>query len=77
MKLTLGKSDDQLMESSVISSKTVRKELRKQQRVAAERMCDICQHKVLPGKDVATLMNMKTGRLVCSSRNVNGVNFLP
>ncbi|WOG98754.1 hypothetical protein DCAR_0418099 [Daucus carota subsp. sativus] len=72
MKLTLGKSDGQLMESSVISSKTVRKELRKQQRVAAERMCDICQHKVLPGKDVATLMNMKTGRLVCSSRNVNG-----
>ncbi|KAL8147421.1 hypothetical protein AgCh_004940 [Apium graveolens] len=56
----------------LISSKTVRKELRKHQRVAAERMCDICQHNVLPGKDVATLMNMKTGRLVCSSRNVNG-----
>lgn len=72
MKLTLGRYDDQLLESGVISSKTVRKELRKQQRVAAERMCDICQHKVLPGKDVASLMNMKTGRLVCSSRNVNG-----
>lgn len=72
MKFTLSRYDDQLLESGVISSKTVRKELRKQQRVAAERMCDICQHKVLPGKDVATLMNMKTGRLVCSSRNVNG-----
>ncbi|KAL8117762.1 hypothetical protein AgCh_015595 [Apium graveolens] len=43
----------------LISSKTVRKELRKHQRVAAERMCDICQHNVLPGKDVATLMNIR------------------
>ncbi|KAL8117732.1 hypothetical protein AgCh_015565 [Apium graveolens] len=45
----------------LISSKTVRKELRKHQRVAAERMCDICQHNVLPGKDVATLMNIRPG----------------
>ncbi|KAL8117776.1 hypothetical protein AgCh_015610 [Apium graveolens] len=43
----------------LISSKTVRKELRKHQRVAAERMCDICQHNVLPGKDVETLMNIR------------------
>lgn len=40
--------------------------------MASEKMCDICQHKMLPGKDVATLLNMKTGRLACSSRNVHG-----
>ncbi|XP_052179129.1 uncharacterized protein LOC127792605 [Diospyros lotus] len=64
---------DQLLHSRFISSKTIRRELRRQQRVAAERMCDICQQKVLPGKDVATLLNRKTGRLACSSRNGNGV----
>lgn len=72
-RLLLDRYDDQLLDTRFISSKTIRRELRRQQRVAAERMCDICQHKMLPGKDVATLMNMKTGKLVCSSRNVHGV----
>lgn len=71
-RLLLDRYDDQLLDTRFISSKTIRRELRRQQRVAAERMCDICQHKMLPGKDVATLMNMKTGKLVCSSRNVYG-----
>lgn len=75
-KLVLHGYSDQLLHSRVILSKTLRKEMRRQQRVAAERMCDICQHKMLPGKDVATLLNKKTGKLVCSSRNVNGVKFL-
>ncbi|KAI3718491.1 hypothetical protein L6452_19365 [Arctium lappa] len=57
---------------SRIPSRSVRKELRVHRRLASERVCDICQHKMLPGKDVATLLNMKTGRLVCSSRNLNG-----
>ncbi|CBI21838.3 unnamed protein product, partial [Vitis vinifera] len=70
--LSQNRYDDQLLDTRFISSKTIRRELRRQQRVAAERMCDICQHKMLPGKDVATLMNMKTGKLVCSSRNVYG-----
>ncbi|KAK2966322.1 hypothetical protein RJ640_000265 [Escallonia rubra] len=70
--LLLNGCDDELMHSRVISSKTLRRELRQQQRVAAERMCDICQHKMLPGKDVAALLNRKTGKLVCNSRNVNG-----
>ncbi|KAJ6379251.1 hypothetical protein OIU76_015965 [Salix suchowensis] len=35
-------------------------------------MCDICQQKMLPEKDVATLWNRKTGKLACSSRNVYG-----
>ncbi|GAB2274801.1 hypothetical protein Dimus_009576 [Dionaea muscipula] len=71
-RLLLGHLDDQLLQSRIISSKTLRRELRRQQRLASERMCDICQHKMLPGKDVATLVNMKTGRLACSSRNVHG-----
>lgn len=71
-KIMLDRYDDQLLHTRVISSKTVRRELRRQQRIAAERMCAICQQKMLPAKDVATLVNMKTGRLVCSSRNLNG-----
>ncbi|KAK9078763.1 hypothetical protein SSX86_002821 [Deinandra increscens subsp. villosa] len=59
-------------EKSLQSSRSVRKELRVRRRLASERVCDICQHKMLPGKDVATLVNMKTGRIVCSSRNFSG-----
>ncbi|XWS68627.1 hypothetical protein CRYUN_Cryun04dG0107000 [Craigia yunnanensis] len=70
--LALDRYDDQLLLTRFISSKAIRRELRRQQRIAAERMCDICQQKILPEKDVAALMNLKTGKLVCSSRNVNG-----
>lgn len=72
-RLALDRYDDQLLLTRFISSKAIRRELRRQQRIAAERMCDICQQKMLPEKDVATLMNLNTGKLVCSSRNVNGV----
>ncbi|KAJ8556154.1 hypothetical protein K7X08_022912 [Anisodus acutangulus] len=72
MKLILGTCDDQQVSSRIITSKTMRRELRKQHRVASERMCDICQQKMLPGKDVAALLNRKSGRLVCSSRNLTG-----
>uniref|UniRef100_A0A7C9AL95 C2H2-type domain-containing protein n=1 Tax=Opuntia streptacantha TaxID=393608 RepID=A0A7C9AL95_OPUST len=75
--LVLHRIDDQLLQSRIISSKSLRRELRRQQRVASEKMCDICQHKMLPGKDVATLLNMKTGRLACSSRNIHGVSLAP
>ncbi|XP_022738550.1 uncharacterized protein LOC111291171 isoform X2 [Durio zibethinus] len=71
-RLELDRYDDQLMLTRFISSKALRRELRQQQRIAAERMCDICQQKMLPEKDVATLMNLSTGQLACSSRNVNG-----
>jgi hypothetical protein len=73
--LVLDRYDDQLMHTRFISNKTVRREVRKQQRIAAEKMCDICQQKMLPEKDVATLWNRKTGKLACSSRNVYGVTF--
>lgn len=71
--LLLDRYDDQILSTTVMLNKAVRRELRRQQRLAAERMCDICQQKILTHKDVATLLNMKTGRLACSSRNVNGV----
>nr|DAD20922.1 TPA_asm: hypothetical protein HUJ06_022385 [Nelumbo nucifera] len=51
-RLLLDRYDDQLQHTRLISSKNFRRELRRQQRVAAERMCDVCQHKMLPGKDV-------------------------
>ncbi|XP_021717365.1 uncharacterized protein LOC110685194 [Chenopodium quinoa] len=64
--------DDQILQSRIISNKSLRRQLRKQRRTASEKMCDICQHKMLPGKDVATLLNLTTGRFACSSRNVHG-----
>ncbi|KAF3444149.1 hypothetical protein FNV43_RR13839 [Rhamnella rubrinervis] len=71
-RLRFDQCDNQLLHTRFITNKAIRRELRRKQRIAAEIMCDICQHKMLPGKDVATLMNVKTGRLACSSRNVNG-----
>ncbi|KAK4741717.1 hypothetical protein SAY87_025305 [Trapa incisa] len=71
-RVTLDRYDDQILQTRIISSKAMRRELRRQQRIAAERMCDICQQKILPGKNVATLLNMNTGKLACSSRNSNG-----
>lgn len=64
--------DDNSLQLRVFPNKCTRKEIRARQRLASERVCDICQHKMLPGKNVATLLNMKTGRIVCSSRNLNG-----
>lgn len=66
------KYGDESLQLGVIHSRSVRKELRVLRHVASERVCDICQHKILPGKDVATLLNMNTGRIACSSRNFNG-----
>ncbi|XP_077241760.1 acyl-UDP-N-acetylglucosamine O-acyltransferase [Tasmannia lanceolata] len=70
--LTSNRYDDQLQHSTFRSNKHVRRELRRQNRLAAERMCDVCQQRMLPGKDVATLFNRRTGSLACSSRNTNG-----
>ncbi|KAK6919051.1 hypothetical protein RJ641_017473 [Dillenia turbinata] len=64
--------DYMLLDTRLISSKKIRREVRKQQRVASERMCIVCQHKILPGKDAAALLNLKTGRLACMSRNIHG-----
>lgn len=71
--VALDQCDNQLLRSKIVSSKAVRKELRRHQRLAAEKACNICQQKMLPGKDVAALLNLKTGILVCNSRNESGV----
>ena len=43
-RLLLDRHDDHLLHSRSISSKTMRRELRRQlHRIAAKRMCDICQ----------------------------------
>jgi len=62
------------LQVGLLSSKSVRRELRKQKRIAAEKVCDICGRPMLPGKDVATLLNCNTGNLACSSRNSSGVS---
>ncbi|TVU32149.1 hypothetical protein EJB05_23868, partial [Eragrostis curvula] len=64
------------LQVSLVSSKSVRRELRKQKRIAAEKVCDICGRPMLPGKDVATLLNRNTGNLACSSRNSSGAYHL-
>ncbi|WOL06048.1 hypothetical protein Cni_G14780 [Canna indica] len=69
---TVVADDPQQLERRLIPSKAVRRELRKQKRLAAERTCDICGQPILPGKDVATLLNCHTGNLACSSRNTTG-----
>lgn len=64
------------LQVSPLSSKSMRRELRKQKRLAAEKVCDICGRAMLPGKDVATLLNCSTGNLACSSRNSSGAFHL-
>ncbi|KAF5175674.1 Acyl-udp-n-acetylglucosamine o-acyltransferase [Thalictrum thalictroides] len=68
--------DTELGSASRSTRRRIRKEMRQRERLAAERTCDICYVKLLPGKDVACLLNMKTGRLACSSRNSTGAFHL-
>lgn len=72
MKMILSGNDDQQVHSRVLSSKIMRKQMREQEVIAAERSCDLCQQRMLPDKDVAALLNRKTGKFVCSSRNLTG-----
>lgn len=68
--------DDHLVSRRVIKNRTVRRELRKQQRIFSERICEVCKQKMLPGKDAAAILNTKTGKLVCGSRNLLGAFHL-
>ncbi|ESQ54431.1 hypothetical protein EUTSA_v10024944mg [Eutrema salsugineum] len=68
--------DDHLVNKRVIKNKSVRRELRKQQRIFSDRICEVCKQKMLPGKDAAAILNMKTGKLACSSRNRLGAFHL-
>lgn len=71
--LTSRHPEGHIHETRLVLSRECRRDLRRQQRLAAERDCDVCKQPMLPGKDVATLLNRKTGNLACSSRNTNGV----
>ncbi|PPE01191.1 hypothetical protein GOBAR_DD01779 [Gossypium barbadense] len=63
-RLALDRYDDQLLLTRFISSKAVRRELRRQQCITAERMCDICQQKMLPEKDVTAFHLYHTSCLI-------------
>lgn len=69
------KSDDQITHTRIFSSREKNRELRRQRRIAEQRDCSICHLKMLRGKHVATLTNLKTERRACSTRNFNGVMF--
>lgn len=38
-----------------------------------DRICFICRQKLLPIQDVAALVNVKSGQMICGSRNRRGV----
>ena len=70
--LTLDQSNSPLFNTKFVSSRAVRKAIRRRERLAAEKVCNICQQNMIPGKDVAAFFNMKTGRVACCSRNPSG-----
>ncbi|KAL2924518.1 ATP-dependent RNA helicase DBP4, partial [Bienertia sinuspersici] len=65
-------TDELLHSKKFIPNNKLRKRLRKEQHIASKKTCFICKRTIISGKDVATLLNLKTGRLVCSSRNLKG-----
>lgn len=55
-----------------MSNKALRRACTRKRLKALERLCFICHQQMLPGKDVATLLNRKSGLIACSSRNRRG-----
>lgn len=55
-----------------LSQKALRKALKRRRLNMLERLCFICHQQMFPGKDVAALLNSKTGQMMCSSRNERG-----
>lgn len=70
---TLDQCNSQLLRTKFVSSKAIRKAMRQRERLAAEQVCNICRQKIIPGRDVAAFLNLKTGRIACCSRNPKGV----
>lgn len=56
---------------------TIPKGWKRKQAKNIDRVCFICHQKLLPGKDVAALVNVKSGQMMCGSRNERGVIFHP
>ncbi|XP_045800706.1 uncharacterized protein LOC123894695 [Trifolium pratense] len=69
---TLDRSNSPPLHTKVVSNRATRKAIRRRERLAAEKVCNICQLNMIPGKDVATFFNLKTGRIACCSRNPTG-----
>ncbi|MED6136212.1 hypothetical protein PIB30_053935 [Stylosanthes scabra] len=61
--------NENLLLTQKILRKAARKRLRRRKMRAAAKLCNVCYQKMLPGKDVATLLNLETGKLACSTRN--------
>ncbi|KAH9318624.1 hypothetical protein KI387_020393, partial [Taxus chinensis] len=55
-----------------MSNRALRRAFTRQRLKALERLCFICHQQMLPGKDVAALVNRKSGLIACSSRNRRG-----
>lgn len=55
-----------------LSQKALLKALNRRRLNVLERLCFICHQQMLPGRDVAALLNLKTGQMMCSSRNERG-----
>ncbi|CAI8592612.1 unnamed protein product [Vicia faba] len=68
----LDQSNSQLLRTKFVSNRATRKAIRRRERLAAEKVCNICQQNMIPGKDVATFFNLRTGRVACCSRNPTG-----
>ncbi|KAI5412382.1 hypothetical protein KIW84_057161 [Lathyrus oleraceus] len=68
----LDQSNSQLLRTKFVSNRATRKAMRRRERLAAEKVCNICQQNMIPGKDVATFFNLRTGRVACCSRNPTG-----
>lgn len=52
---------------------TFRKIWKQKQSKNLDRTCFICHQKLLASQDVAALVNVKTGQMICGSRNRRGV----
>lgn len=61
-----------LLFSKDLSERALRKALKRRRLNLMERLCFICHQQMLPGKDIAALLNLKTGQMMCSSRNERG-----
>ncbi|MCO5551361.1 hypothetical protein L7F22_004862 [Adiantum nelumboides] len=56
-----------------LSQRALLKALQRRRLNVLERLCFICHQQMLPGRDVAALLNQRTGQMMCSSRNERGV----
>ncbi|GAU45996.1 hypothetical protein TSUD_187400 [Trifolium subterraneum] len=64
----LDRSDCPLLCTKAVSNMSMRKAIRRRERLAAEKVCNICQLNMIPGKDVVTFLNLNTGSSLLQSK---------